>query len=226
MARALSALTFALGRRFVIADGVERWKETDAEPVADALRGLDPDSLTVAFFGREEGRHKVPATLRKAVEAAGGQIAEEARSGRASSRAGSIARAGELELTLDTQAARALIAQTGDRQQRLLRELEKLALEHGTGARLGVEEIEASSASSAERKAWTLADAVCGGRRADGVARTPRAARAGRARAGAAVRGRAPPPRGADRRRGACGGPAAPRRCARRCACPRSPRTG
>ena len=77
VARAMSALTFALGRRFVIADGVERWKETDVEPVAEALRELDPDSLTVAFFGREESRHKAPAALRKAVEAAGGQIAEE-----------------------------------------------------------------------------------------------------------------------------------------------------
>ena len=163
VARALSALTFALGRRFVIADGVERWKETDVEPVAEALRELDPDSLTVAFFGREEGRHKVPATLRKAVEAAGGQIAEEGTVRPRELPRWVIARAGELELTLDTQAARALIAQTGDRQQRLLRELEKLALEHGTGARLGVEEIEASSASSAERKAWTLADAVVAG---------------------------------------------------------------
>ena len=163
VARALSALTFALGRRFVIADGVERWKETDVEPVVDALRELDPDSLTVAFFGREESRHKVPAALRKAVEAAGGQIAEEGTVRPRELPRWVIARAGELELTLDTQAARALIAQTGDRQQRLLRELEKLALEHGTGARLGVEEIEASSASSAERKAWTLADAVVAG---------------------------------------------------------------
>ena len=163
VARALSALTFALGRRFVIADGVERWKEADVEPVAEALRELDPDSLTVAFFAREESRHKAPAALRKAVEAAGGQIAEEGTVRPRELPRWVIARAAELELTLDTQAARALIAQTGDRQQRLLRELEKLALEHGTGARLGVEEIEASSASSAERKAWTLADAVVAG---------------------------------------------------------------
>ena len=51
----------------------------------------------------------------------------------------------------------------GDRQQRLQRELEKLALEHGAGARLGVAEVEASSATSAERKIWTLADALVAG---------------------------------------------------------------
>src|SRR3954453_12802965 len=37
VARALSAMTFAMGRRFVIADGVERWKEADVAPVAAAL---------------------------------------------------------------------------------------------------------------------------------------------------------------------------------------------
>src|SRR5919112_3704920 len=46
---ALSAMTFALGRRFVIADGVERWKDADAAAVATALRGIDSETLTVAF---------------------------------------------------------------------------------------------------------------------------------------------------------------------------------
>jgi DNA polymerase-3 subunit delta len=71
--------------------------------------------------------------------------------------------ANQLELDLDKDGAKALVAQVGDRQQRLLRELEKLALEHGSGARLGVEEIDQSSASSAERKTWTLADALVAG---------------------------------------------------------------
>src|SRR5215216_2367580 len=77
VAAALSAMTFALGRRFVIVDGVERWKDADVAIVADAMTGADAETLTVAFFGREEGRNKVPAALRKAVEAVGGQIAEE-----------------------------------------------------------------------------------------------------------------------------------------------------
>jgi len=75
-------------------------------------------------------------------------------------------RAAELGLRLDVTAARALIAQAGDRQQRLLRELEKLALELGDGATVGVEEVEAACASSAERKAWTLGDALVAGDRA------------------------------------------------------------
>src|ERR687897_134126 len=77
VAGALTAMTFALGRRFVIADGVERWKDADAEAVAAALKQIEGETLTVAFFGREEGRNKVPPALAKAVEKAGGQIAEE-----------------------------------------------------------------------------------------------------------------------------------------------------
>jgi DNA polymerase-3 subunit delta len=162
---ALSAMTFAIGRRFVIADGVERWKDAGAEQVAAALAGVDPESLTVAFFAREEGRAKVPAGLLRAVEAAGGQIAEESQVKPRELPRWLAARAKELGLELDNQGARALIAQVGDRQQRLLRELEKLALEHGPGTSIGVEEVQESCASSAERKVWTFADAVVAGDR-------------------------------------------------------------
>ena len=163
VAAELSAMTFAMGRRFVIADGVEHWKEADVEPVAAAMRGMDPATLTVAFFAREEGRAKAPAALHEAVKAAGGQVAAEQ-----SLRAKDLPRwvvktGGELGMELDTQAAKALVAQVGDRRLRLERELEKLALEHGEGARLGVEEVEQSSATSAERKTWTLADALVAG---------------------------------------------------------------
>ena len=162
---ALSAMTFAIGRRFVIADGVERWKDAGAEQVAAALAGVDPESLTVAFFAREEGRYKVPESLVKAVKAADGAIAEESQVKPRELPRWLAANAKELGLELDNQAARALIAQVGDRQQRLLRELEKLALEHGPGTSIGVEEVQESCASSAERKVWTFADAVVAGDR-------------------------------------------------------------
>ncbi len=163
VAAAICAMTFALGRRFVIADGVERWKEADVQIVADAMKGMDPETLTVAFFAREEGRHKAPGALRKAVDAAGGQIAEEGNVKPWDLPKWLVARAAELGIELDPQGARALVAHVGERQQRLQRELEKLALEHGAGARLGVEEVEESCASSAERKIWTLADALVAG---------------------------------------------------------------
>ncbi|HEX2410858.1 MAG TPA: DNA polymerase III subunit delta [Solirubrobacteraceae bacterium] len=160
---ALSAMTFALGRRFVIADGVQRWKEAEVEPVAAALSSMDPDALTVAFFAREESRAKAPAALHKAVEAAGGVIAAEMAMRAWDLPKWLAAQASELGLELDKPAARALVAQVGERRQRLLRELEKLALEHGQGASIGVKEVQECCASSAERKAWTLGDALVAG---------------------------------------------------------------
>ncbi len=163
VAGALSAMTFALGRRFVIADGVQRWKEADVAPVAAALAAMDPEASTVAFSAREEGRAKAPAALHEAVKTAGGVIAAEMALRAWDLPKWLVAQAAELGLQLDRQATRALVAQVGERRQRLVRELEKLALEHGVGATIGVEEVQESCASSAERKAWTLADALVAG---------------------------------------------------------------
>jgi DNA polymerase-3 subunit delta len=158
-------MTFAMGRRFVIADGVERWKDAGVEQVAQALTSADHESLTAAFFAREEGRAKAPERLHKAVEAVGGQIAaENTLKGRELPKwLGE--RAKELGVQLDNSGARALVAQVGDRRQRLLRELEKLAIEHGEGAKLTADEVNEGCASSAERRVWSLADALVAGDR-------------------------------------------------------------
>ena len=66
-------------------------------------------------------------------------------------------------MTLDRDAAQALVAHVGERQQRLLRELEKLALEHGAGARIGVEEVDLVAAHSAEHQVWGLVDTLVAG---------------------------------------------------------------
>ena len=222
---ALSAMTFAIGRRFVIADGVERWKDADAEQVAAALAGVDPESLTVAFFAREEGRFKVPAGLVKAVEAAGGPIAEESQVKPRELPRWLSARAKELGLELDNQAARALIAQVGDRQQRLLRELEKLALEHGPGA---VDRRRGGRRSPARARP----SASCGRsptRSSRATARAPRArcsscaSRASGCPACSTAWSAACATRSRSRRRSP---PASrPRRSRRACGCPASPRT-
>ena len=65
-----------------------------------------------------------------------------------------------LGLELESGAAKALVARVGERQQRLLRELEKLALALGPDATLSAADVEELTAGSAERKAWSLADAV------------------------------------------------------------------
>jgi DNA polymerase-3 subunit delta len=160
VAAALMAMTFAIGRRFVIVDGVERWKESDvADHVGPALAGL-ADDTTVAFFAREDGRAKAPAKLADAVTKAGGDVSAEATLKPRELPKWLLGEAKKLGIELDGAGAHALVTHVGERQQRLLRELEKLALEHGQGARIGVAEVEAVAADSAERQVWGFVDAL------------------------------------------------------------------
>src|SRR3954452_12917059 len=159
-ALALRAMTFALGRRFLVVDGVERWKDADVEAhLAPELANMPPDT-TVAFFAREEGRTKLPAKLEAAVKKAGGDVAAESALKPRELPRWVVSEGERLGVRVEGAAAQALVAQVGDRQQRLLRELEKLAIEHGDGATSGVEEVEAAAAASAERQVWGLVDAL------------------------------------------------------------------
>ena len=153
-------MTFAIGRRFVIVEGVERWKDAEVEgSVAPALAAMGDDT-TVAFFAREDGRLKAPAKLVAAVRAAGGDVAEEATLKAKDLPRWLVGEARKLDVELDGAAAIALVGHVGERQQRLLREIEKLALEHGSGARIGVEEVDAVAADSAEHQVWGFVDAI------------------------------------------------------------------
>jgi DNA polymerase III subunit delta len=165
-AAALAAMTLAVGRRVIIVDGAERWREADVEQhLAPALAQMPPDT-TIAIFAREEARAKAPAALHAAVERAGGQVVAQQTVKPWELPKWVREQAAKLGLGLDAAAARALVAQVGERQQRLLRELEKLALEAdgGDGARrVDAGEIEARAAHSAEHRVFALADALVAG---------------------------------------------------------------
>jgi DNA polymerase III subunit delta len=169
IAAALDAMTLALVRRFIVVDGVERWKDKELDPLLASIGALAPDT-TVAFFAREDGRTRAPERLREAVRKAGGDVSAE-DSVKPWELPGWVQReAAELGVKLDSAAARALIARVGDRQQRLRRELEKLALGAAEDApALSVEDVLELTASSAEHKVWTVADALVAG---DGPAAT------------------------------------------------------
>jgi DNA polymerase-3 subunit delta len=129
VAQALAAMTFAIGRRVIVVDGVERWKQAEVEQhLVPALREMPPDT-TVALFAREEGRTKAPAAVYAAVKAAKGQIVEQGTVKPWELPKWAREQATRLGLALDQATAKALVAQVGERQQRILRELEKLALE-------------------------------------------------------------------------------------------------
>jgi DNA polymerase-3 subunit delta len=170
VARALDAMTLALGRRFVIVEGVERWKDKDLDALDAAVRGIAPET-TVAFFAREDGRsNRAPDRLHAAVKHVKGDISAENSVKPWELPKWTIARAAELGVAVEPDAARALIGHVGERQQRLLRELEKLALGAGAdGATIDADDVAELTASSAERRAWTVADALVAGDRAAAV---------------------------------------------------------
>jgi DNA polymerase-3 subunit delta len=162
VAAALDAMTLALGRRFIIVDGTERWKDKDLEPLAGAVAAIAPET-TIAFFAREDNRSRAPQGLHEMVRNAQGDINAEVSVKPWELPKWVLARAAEQGLELEPDAARALIAHVGDRQQRLLRELEKLALGTEPGTRLDATDVDELTASSAERRAWVVADALVAG---------------------------------------------------------------
>ncbi|MGP0101828.1 MAG: DNA polymerase III subunit delta [Solirubrobacteraceae bacterium] len=177
VADALAAMTLAIGRRVIIVEGVERWREDDVKKhLAAAVAQMPPDT-TLALFAREEARAKAPAALHDAVKRAGGQIVAQMTVKPWELAKWAREQAARMGLSLDAAAAKALVAQVGERQQRLLRELEKLALEGdpaepdaataGTAAaaaprHIGVQDIERRAARSTEWRAYALADALVG----------------------------------------------------------------
>ncbi|HEY4452636.1 MAG TPA: DNA polymerase III subunit delta [Solirubrobacteraceae bacterium] len=167
VAAALSMMTLAIGRRVIIVEGVERWRQADVEKqLAAAIAEMPPDT-TLALFAREEARAKAPDALHEAVRRAGGQIVAQMTVKPWELARWARTQAARIGLELDMAAAKVLVAQVGERQQRLLRELEKLALEGDPGdaasRAVGVEDVEGRTAHSAEWRAYGLADALVAG---------------------------------------------------------------
>jgi DNA polymerase-3 subunit delta len=125
-----------------------------------------PPETTLALFAREEGRAKAPAALHAAVKQAGGQVVAQMTVKPGELGKWAREQGARIGLSLDAAAAKALVSQVGERQQRLLRELEKLLLEGEAGEAgertVAIEEIEQRSAHSAEYRAFALADALVG----------------------------------------------------------------
>jgi DNA polymerase-3 subunit delta len=176
---ALAAMTLSIGQRVIVVEGVERWREADVtEHLAGALAQMPPDT-TLALFAREEGRAKAPAKLHELVKRAGGQVVGQPNVKPWELPKWVREQAGRMGLVLDAAAAKVLVGQVGERQQRLLRELEKLALEaHAEGSEGGAgdgsaaasqtpiqvsaQDVESRAAHSSEWRAYALADALVG----------------------------------------------------------------
>jgi DNA polymerase-3 subunit delta len=181
---AIPAMSLTATRRFLLADGVERWSATQVKPVAEALAALPPD-LTIVFVAREVGdgarKPKAPKALTDAVEKAGGEVrrcdAPKARDLPSRLRQDAQKRG----FTLAPDAAAMLVERMGNSTLRLKNELDRLALWAGEGGEVSVEDLESMVADTSEEVMWTLSDAIVDRDRATAASAAARLAGQGEA---------------------------------------------
>jgi DNA polymerase-3 subunit delta len=152
---ALPAMSLTESRRYLLADGVERWRDRQLDAVLDALDNL-PADLTLVLIARA----KAPAKLLRAVKDAQGEVHEfEAPKAREMPRA-LVAEAKQLGFRLDPAAARILVDRMGANPVRLGHELERLALWAGEGGEVSAADLDAMIADTSEAAVWSLSDAL------------------------------------------------------------------
>jgi DNA polymerase-3 subunit delta len=158
VAAAVAALSLVGGTRYLLVDGVEAWKAGELEPLEQALTATAPDTVLVVIV-----RGKPTQRLCKAIEKAGGELREYAAPKPWELPKWAAERGRDLGLQVDKEAAKELVAQVGQSQQRLSRELEKLALAIHPRTHVSQSDVEAIAASDTSPQAYDLADALVAG---------------------------------------------------------------
>jgi DNA polymerase-3 subunit delta len=158
LAADLAALTFATGTRYILVEGVETWKVAQLDPLEKALADMPPETVLVMI-----ARGKAQARLAKAVEKAGGEARDYEAPNARSLGKWTMERAAEQNLKIDADAARTLVQVVGPRQQRLAREVERLALLAYPEGKLDAHQVAELAASESTLQAYELADAIVAG---------------------------------------------------------------
>jgi DNA polymerase-3 subunit delta len=152
---AIPALSLTEARRYLLADGVERWGSRQLDAVAAALGDI-PSDVTIVLIART----KAPAKLVRAVKAAKGEIREfDAPKARDMPRT-LVADAKRLGFRLEPAAARMLVDRMGANPLRLRHELERLALWAGQGGEVTADALAAMTTDTSEAAVWALSDAL------------------------------------------------------------------
>ncbi|HEX3277518.1 MAG TPA: DNA polymerase III subunit delta [Thermoleophilaceae bacterium] len=155
---ALTALTFDPGTRYVLVDEVGAWKAAELEPLEAILKDMPPDTVLVAIV-----RGKALKQLAKAVDAAGGEVREYPAPKPWELPKWIVERGRDLGMQVDQEAAKELVALVGTGQQRLSRELEKIALSIHPNTNVTTADVDALAARDTAPQAYDLADALVAG---------------------------------------------------------------
>jgi len=152
---AIPAMSLTETRRYLLADGVERWRDRQLDAVVAAIGALPPD-LTVVLIARA----KAPAKLSKAVKATKGEIHEFETPKTREMPGLLVGEAKRLGFALEPAAARALVDRMGANPVRLRNELERLALWAGEGGAVSSADLEEMVSDTSEAAVWALSDAL------------------------------------------------------------------
>jgi DNA polymerase III delta subunit len=164
---ALPALSLIPGRRYLVADRLERVDARGLARLGEALGG-SPAETTVVLVERRDPAARKPAKARidalkalaGAVREAGGEVlAYDAPSGRDLPQ-WVVAEARRRSLKLDTGAARVLVERMGESTVRLANELDRLSLWAGPGGSVDEGDLEAMVADTSEEVSWAFTDAL------------------------------------------------------------------
>jgi DNA polymerase III delta subunit len=155
---ALTALTFDPGSRYVLVDDASAWKAAQLEPLESILKDMPPDTVLVVIV-----RGKALKQLAKAVEAAGGEVREYPAPKPWELPKWIAGRGQDLGLQVDPEAAKELVALVGTSQQRLSRELEKIALAVHPNTNVTPANVDELAARDTAPQAYDLADALVAG---------------------------------------------------------------
>ena len=158
VAAALATLSFEAGTRYLLVDQIQVWKPSILAPVETAMTALPPDTVLVLI-----ARGKPPKQLAAAVEAAGGEAREYSAPKPWQLPKWARERAAEEGVQLDAETAKELVSLVGPSQQRLAREIEKLALAVHPETRIGPEDVERLATGDASPGAYDVADALAAG---------------------------------------------------------------
>lgn len=158
VAAALATLSFSTGTRYLLAEDVAAWKAGAIGPLVDAVQAMPPDTVLVLVV-----RGKPSKALLKAVQGAAGEVREYGAPKPWEMPRWVTARAAEQGLRMGSETAKELVAVVGSGQQRLAREIEKLALAVYPATEVTPEDVEQMAAGETLPKIYDLADAVVGG---------------------------------------------------------------
>lgn len=160
---AIPAMSLTAERRYLLAEGVERWSAKQAAPAIDALAALPPETTVVLVAREQPPKLRAPKGLADAVKNAGGQVLSY-EAPRARDLPGwVVGEARRRGFELERDAASLLVERMGEATLRLGNELDRLALWAGSGERVTAGDLEAMIADTSEEVAWALSDALVAG---------------------------------------------------------------